>query len=290
LSRQKRELRPLREDWQRVADQIGKIRRELQRLNQHYGELNLQLARVAGVDTAANNRIVGLLNATSVRMKSLAEQRELLKEELSKRRAILNEAESAYAENVLAIRDDFVKARQQLVDALAEQDVQIALQVMSANFETPAHVSADQILLALDKRIERIEQEVFRETIPLVVEQNSMYVDVVVGKKSTRMVVDSGATLICLPQRVAAELEVVVPSDARDMVLVLADGSELAAKGVTLPRVRVGEFEAENVEAAVLDASAAEAEPLLGMSFLGNFRFELDPAEQTLKLLRVGSE
>jgi len=122
------------------------------------------------------------------------------------------------------------------------------------------------------------------------VEQRSMYVDVVVGRKSTRMVVDSGATMICLPQKTAAELEVVVPSDARELQLVLADGRSISARGVTLPRVRVGEFEAENVDAAVLDASATDAEPLLGMSFLGNFKFELDPAEKSLKLLRVSSE
>jgi hypothetical protein len=29
---------------------------------------------------------------------------------------------------------------------------------------------------------------------------------------------------------------------------------------------------------------------LLGMSFLGNFKFEIDPAEETLKMLRVNAE
>ena len=245
---------------------------------------------MAGVNVAANNRIVGLLNATNAQMKALIEEREKLNEEVSKRRAALSNAETAYAETVLAIREQYTSLRDKLATALENDEIKIALKVMSTNFQTPELISADEILLTLDKRIERIEQEIFSETIPLFVQQRSLYVDVVVGRKSTRMVVDSGATMICLPQKTAAELEVVVPADAREIQLVLADGRSIPARGVTLPRVRVGEFEAENVDAAVLDASAVDAEPLLGMSFLGNFKFELDPADRTLKMLRVRSE
>ena len=290
LPRAKRELRLIHRDWKEVADRIGAIRTELQRLNGQYGELNLQLARVAGVNVAANNRIVGLLNATNAQMKALIEEREKLNEEVSKRRAALSNAETAYAETVLAIREQYTSLRDKLATALENDEIKIALKVMSKNFQTPELISADEILLTLDKRIERIEQEIFSETIPLFVQQRSLYVDVVVGRKSTRMVVDSGATMICLPQKTAAELEVIVPADAREIQLVLADGRSIPARGVTLPRVRVGKFEAENVDAAVLDASAVDAEPLLGMSFLGNFKFELDPADRTLKMLRVRSE
>jgi aspartyl protease family protein len=262
----------------------------MQRLNAQYGELNLQLARVAGVDVSANNRIVGLLNATNAQMKALAVEREKLKDELAKRRSVLNEAESEYAETVLAIRQDYTKTRDTLAKSLTDENVQIALRVMNANFGTREGMTADKILAALDKRIQRIEQEIFSESIKLQVERRSYYVDVVVGKKTTRMVVDSGASMVCLPMKTASQLGVTVPVDAREMQLVLADGRSIPARGVVLPRVRVGEFEVQNVEAAVLDATASDAEPLLGMSFLGNFKFEIDPAEQTLKMLRVDAE
>lgn len=290
LAREKRELRLVHQDWKSFADRLAAIRQELQRLNAQYGELNLQLARVAGVDVSANNRIVGLLNATNARMKALAVEREKLKDELTRKRSVLNEAESEYAETVLAIRADYTKTRNTLAQSLMDENVQIALRVMNTNFGTREDLTADKILASLDKRIQRIEQEIFSESIKLQVEQRSYYVDVVVGKKTTRMVVDSGASMICLPMKTAAELGVTVPVDAREMQLVLADGRTIGARGVVLPRVRVGEFEVENVEAAVLDASASDAEPLLGMSFLGNFKFELDPAEQTLKMLRVDAE
>ena len=290
LAREKRSLRLVYQDWKKVVDQIAAIRQELQRLNLQYGEYNLQLARVAGVDVAANNRIVGLLNATNAKMKVLTGERERLKEELALKREALNQAESAYAETVLAIRRDFNDARDKLATVLADEKVLIAIRVMKTNYETPEALTADKILVSLDKRIQRIEQEIFSESIQLEVDRGSLYVDVVVGKKTTRMVVDSGATLISLPIKTATELGITVPVDAREMKLILADGRTIPARGVTIPKVRVGEFEAENVEAAVLDAVASDAEPLLGMSFLGNFKFEINTADKTLKMLRVDAE
>ncbi|MFK8110735.1 MAG: TIGR02281 family clan AA aspartic protease [Rubripirellula sp.] len=287
LSKTKRELRLVHQDWKQVADRVAQIQNALQQLKGQYGELNLQLARVTAGDTTTNNRIVGLINATNAKMELLVGQRESLKTERAKKRSTLDKAESAYAETVLAIRSDYTVLRDRLAKSVADKQVQIALRVMRANFETPEGLTADKILSALDKRIERIEEEIFSESIEMEVDSGSLYVDVVVGKNTMRMVVDSGATLVTLPLKAATELGVSVPVDARQMKLVLADGRTIPARGVILKKVRVGGFEAENVEAAVLDAVASDAEPLLGMSFLGNFKFEINSAERTLKLLRV---
>jgi clan AA aspartic protease (TIGR02281 family) len=290
LAREKRKLRLVRQEWQLVVDRLAALRLELQRLNAQTGELSLQLARVPAGDVTANNRIVGLLNATNALTKAKVTEREQTKKLLSAKRDVLDDAETKYAETILAIRRDFTAARDKLAVALADQKVQIALKVIHANFETPEGLDADKILAALDKRIQRIEQEIFSESIPLDSERGSLYVDVVVGKKMVRMVVDSGASLVTLPIKTASELGIVVPIDARVLKMVLADGRSIPARAVTLPRMRVGEFEAENVEAAVLDAAASNAEPLLGLSFLRNFKTELDPAGKTLKMLRVDAD
>lgn len=289
LTKEKRELRLLRQDWQKVVDQLAAVRKELERLNTQYGEMNLQLARVANNPTAST-QLVGLINATTAKMKALATQRERLKDTVTEKRSALNEAEVKYADTVLAIRDDFTATREKLAESLRDEQVQIALSVMHRNFETPESVTADSILASLDKRIERIEEEIFRETIPMQVKGGTMYVDVVVGTQTTPMVVDSGATMISLPMKTATELGIEVPPEAQELKLVLADGRTIPARAVTLPRVRVGRFEVENVDAAVLDAVADDAEPLLGMSFLGNFKFEVDAGEKSLKFLSVGEE
>ena len=56
---------------------------------------------------------------------------------------------------------------------------------------------------------------------------------------------------------------------------------------MTIPSVRVGKFTAENVECAVLGADAISAELLLGMSFLGNFKFEINAQKGTLTMVKV---
>jgi clan AA aspartic protease (TIGR02281 family) len=290
LGKAKRELRLVHQDWKQAADRVTTLQNEIQAGKAQYAELNLQLARVAPMDTANNNRIVGLINATNANLELMAAQRDKLKAEVAAKRATLDKAESDYAEMVLAVRSDYVTLRDKLDKAIVDEQVQIALRVMHANFETPQGLTADQILSSINKRIEKIEQEIFSESIKMKVEGGSLYVDVVVGKAATRMVVDSGATLITLPQKTANELGITVPVDARELKLVLADGRTIPARGVILPKVRIGGFEAENVEAAVLDAIASEAEPLLGMSFLSNFKFEINTGEQTLKLLRVDAE
>lgn len=290
LARERRELRLLLQDWKKVDAQVRAIRTEQQRMIVQNAELNMQLARVPDGEVTTNNRIVGMINANLARAKLMETQRTTMKETADQKRGALSKAESEYAETVLAIRAELNKLKQTLDESLVDDAVQIALRVMTKNFETPEGLTGGQILSSLDKRIEKIEQEIFSESIDLDVVNNSLYVDVVVGRKTTRMVIDSGASIVCLPMKTAQELGITVPSDARLMQLVLADGRTIPARGVVLERVRVGEFEAEHVEAAVLDATASDAEPLLGMSFLGNFKFTIDNGEKSLKLLRIKTD
>jgi len=289
IPREKRELRKAQQEWQVVDDRMTAVRRQLERLNLQHGESNLQLARVAG-NVIANNRIVAMINATNAKTKALTKDLEKLKEELAKKRSALSDVESSYAEKVLQARERFNTMQRELESQLEQEPVKIALQVMHTNFGSPERPELDSITAALDRRIERIEADVFRESIPLQQEQGSLYADVVIGKTTLRMVVDSGATLLSLPHQTAVKLGIELPANARELRLVLADGRTIPAKAVTIPKVRVGQFEVENVETAVLDPVADQAEPLLGMSFLGEFKFEIDTSEKTLKLLRIESQ
>lgn len=293
LSRERRQLKLVYDDWKKANDQLGALQQHMKRLNIQDGELNLQLARVAGADVDASNRVVGLINAGRSKIKSMVLDIENAQKFVGDKREKLSQAEAAYAEMVLAIRKDFEAIREKLNTTIGNEQTKIALSVMQRNFDTPpvTEITAAKILASLEKRIEKIEQEIFSASIPMNVQKNgSLYVDVVVGKKTTQMVVDSGATLISLPAETAADLGITVPEDAPSLKLIMADGREIPAKAVVLSRVRVGEFEAENVRAAILHSSATGAEPLLGMSYLSNFKFEINTNEKTLKMLRVSAE
>nr|WP_261361117.1 retropepsin-like aspartic protease [Aeoliella straminimaris] len=138
------------------------------------------------------------------------------------------------------------------------------------------------------RKLESLEDEVLTEAIPLRRQGRTLYASVTVnGKYDKEMVVDSGASLILLPGPVAKELGV-EPTKQDPMVqLVMADGRTITGQLIKLDEVRVGQFTVKDVEAAVLGPDAVAAEPLLGMSFLGNFKFELDAKAGSLTLVDV---
>ena len=285
LSRSKRELKMVQDNW-KAADAAVKLnRQQTSMLNRQNGELNLQLARVA--NTEMNNRLVGMINANIAKQRMFREHLDKLKEAAATKRGELSSAEASYAETVLAIREDLTAIRDQITLSLADKKVQTAISVVNANFGVPVEQSAGVILKSVERRLGKIEQEIFSESIPLRYDNRSLYVDVVVGGKSMAMVIDSGASLVTLPAKMATQLSVSVPSDAPEIRLVMADGRSIMGHRVTLPSVRIGNFEAENIDAAVLSDTSGSAEPLLGMSFLGNFKFEIDAASKTLKMLRI---
>jgi len=90
--------------------------------------------------------------------------------------------------------------------------------------------------------------------------------------------------------KTAVQLGITPTSLTPDLELSTADGRKILGYSVVLPKIRVGQFEATNVRAAILESAAAGAPPLLGMSFLSNFKFEIDSAEKSLTLLRVTAD
>jgi aspartyl protease family protein len=288
LAKHRRELTLEQKELRGLLAQVQQINEQIRNLEAQDGELNLQLARVAGNDVASNNRIVALINANRTRVGQLRSQRTKTQELANEQRSKLNSKEAAYAEAVFQIRQDLNALRFAITQTLEDPQVKIAVQVMNANQGVPASISAEDILQTIELRLAKIEQEVFSESIPLEIERNgSLYVTVSVNNQPVRMVVDSGATLVTLPAETAKELDIEIPTDAPLLRLVMASGDEISAKRVQLDSVRVGQFEAKDVSCAILDPVASRADPMLGMSYLGEFKFEIDATQKSLSMLRV---
>jgi clan AA aspartic protease (TIGR02281 family) len=290
LSKSRRALQLTQDAWKLKADQLAQLQKQAELINTQNIQINTQLAQ-PGLAVTESNRLVAMNNANVAKLRLIGTEEERVTEQLATDRKTLNDAEAEYAETVLAIRRDLNGLKEKLQESLDNDQIKLAFKVSHTNFGTPENVTSDQLLVSLEKRLKQVEQEIFSESIALDVTSNgTLYVNVSVGKKVARMVVDSGATVISLPAALAAELGVIVPNDAPVVSLVLADGREIPGRAVKIPKVRIGQFEAEQVDAAVLDAVAVNAEPLLGMSFLGNFKFEIDIADKSLKLLRVKAD
>jgi aspartyl protease family protein len=107
------------------------------------------------------------------------------------------------------------------------------------------------------------------------------------GEETIDMILDSGAGLVVLPDATAKKIDVVATEESPDIQLVLADGRIVVGKRVSIPAVRVGRFESEEIEAAILPPELTNAEPLLGMSYLKNYQVKIDSEAMTLTMSEI---
>jgi clan AA aspartic protease (TIGR02281 family) len=124
-----------------------------------------------------------------------------------------------------------------------------------------------------------------------LVEQNGhVFVESVLnGRVRARLILDTGATFIVLPYRLAQELRIDPQKATRSAQLQLADGRIINTAFVTLDSVRAGHAEANNIEAAILPPQIGDIgveDGILGMSFLKRFSFKVDYIRRKLILER----
>ncbi len=282
-SRQLKQLKVVHDENERL---VLVAKSQLEMLESQLQLWNTQYAAEGNVG-GRNNALVARINAGTLQQKQFARQRDLCLEAASMSRSELNEAEASYAELVLKMRS-WLRSKDEAVRAAAlVPDVRIALQVLGTRYKVPAELSVADIIDPLDRRVRKFEELVFDETIPLEAERGGLFVRATIGLEPVSMMVDSGATLVVIPADVGEKLGIQPEANAKGLRMVTADGRRIEAKEVVLPRIRVGQFVAENVPAALLAESVPGARPLLGLSFLEKFRFQIDPVQKQLSLLRI---
>jgi aspartyl protease family protein len=118
--------------------------------------------------------------------------------------------------------------------------------------------------------------------IPLRKEGNSYYVKAKLNNDEKYwFLLDTGATSMQISHGQALVLGI-DPGDCKIIKVQLANGRRILARSVVLDEVQVGSVEVEDVHAIILPGNSIEG--LMGMSFLGNFTFSIDPEESELVL------
>ena len=271
--------------------QSDQLRAQLEHLQKQLVELNARLVQVNAQqpdNVSLNNQLVGALNATQGQSELLRGKQNEMNKALEETRQVWVEAREDYLQLVLDMRV-LADEVQEFYDQQAEDDeLQSAIAELNEATGKEYTLEPSRSFLSSMRRLETLEEDVLSESIELRRENNTLYANVVVnGDYKQEMVVDSGASLICLPAKVAQQMGVEPDADSPPITLVMADGREIMGRLVELDEVRVGKFKVEKVEAAVLGPEATNAEPLLGMSFLGNFKFELDAKAATLDMVNI---
>jgi aspartyl protease family protein len=263
--------------------------KDIMSLKKRAVELNARLARVESRDVMTHNRLVAAVNAVHGQISLLNDQTEALSGRMDQLRKESAEAREAYIQHVLDMRRLADQISQAYTNKAADPEVQAAIEQLNRETGKAYELSPSRFFREGLRRLKSLEQAVLSDSIPITRKVgNALYVTVVVnGDHTQEMIVDSGASMVSLPQETAARLGI-RPSDTDPTIgLQLADGRGIRAKLVTIASMRVGKFTMENVECTVLGPEAPNALPLLGMSFLGNFKFEIDAGAGTLDMTTV---
>lgn len=260
---------------------LGKV--EL--LKQERVTLNAQLANASSVQQ--NSKIVALLKANIKASGLLLIEVGAMNARVQKSQSILNQNLDKFLESLQEAR--------QLSDSL---DVQVATLKKSDEFISVVAAVEDSLgrkmkafgetdsLSKLRAELATLEERVRWETIKLNADGKrdftaSVSID---GGKEIEMVIDPGKTVVALPRKIAAQLNVQVGPSARLVSLPTADGRTFAGRMVILNSVKLGDFTARSVDCVVLSDESGEAPILLGRSFLRNFRFKLDSDKGEMKV------
>jgi clan AA aspartic protease (TIGR02281 family) len=133
--------------------------------------------------------------------------------------------------------------------------------------------------------LQQVEAAVVSDSVNLARKGGVFWVDTTFNGRVTRpLVFDTGAACVVLPASMAAEIGL-KPGPGDPVVRArVADGSEVPARQMVIPSLRVGRFTVANVECIVMPAGKKQVPPLLGQSFHKHFTYTFTPDSGKLVL------
>lgn len=249
-------------------------------------ELRSQLSMARTVD--AKNNLINTMNELGDRV-NLLQGSDQEEETVKTVRAAATKVGEEYVEHLLKTRKLFDKIQDQYEQLAADEEVAKAISAYSKASSRQFQLGPAPSFTAYGRKLKSLEDIVLSEAIDIRRGPDSLwYLPVVFnGKHAIEMAVDTGASLIVLPAKMATAAGLTPSSDAPTIQCKLADGSIVEAKLVQVASVRIGKFTVENVECAVMPSSLAEASPLLGQSFFKHFSFKIDGERSKLVMSKI---
>ena len=296
LSRGLRSVARLRRDialsvkkYEDFKKSVNLLDAQIAEMNRQVTNLSAQLANVTNV--AQNNRLVGAINTVEGRLRQAYQQKEKAIESEGQIHGQISSARDAFVSHLIAMR----KYADEASEGYRNTDHEVAnlLKQHNAAKGTELKLEATSTFDSSLRKLAELEDQVLTEEIPLRRDGKTYWAGVSINEEHVvEMVVDSGANLVTLPYETAVKIGIKPGDDDPEIGLVVADGRTISGYKMMLKSVRVGDFVVNDVECAVLGPEATNAPPLLGMTFLGDFKFEIDAGKATLRMTEVddGSE
>ena len=125
-----------------------------------------------------------------------------------------------------------------------------------------------------------------KHVVGLTKKGNSLLVDTLINRKlKTKLILDTGCTDTQISEEIARSLGIKT-SESNSVLCQLADGRSVSGREINIKELKVGTVRVYNVKAIVLGSDKLGSGGLLGMSFLNNFIFRIDPEKGELILQR----
>jgi clan AA aspartic protease (TIGR02281 family) len=291
----KRKLSPTSKSEDSSASDDGESAAQIEALNEQSQALKQRLAQI---------------NVTGIAFRGPIEQELRQKiSEIDNEIARIQQARKQASKSTTDVRHDDKAARQsydqavfdarKLADRVMTQyaelnkdsDVLSAIKEWNESAHTSNVLKPSHSFESAVKRLETLEKKIVSQKVPLRQEGTNYYAAVAInGEKTIDMLVDTSAPTLVLPYQVAVDAGLKVAGASETKSDQPAEESGASAKRLTLKTVRVGSFMAKNVACKVLPPNDKSDKPILGTSFLSQFKGEINATSSELSLVRADAE
>lgn len=184
------------------------------------------------------------------------------------------------------------KANKYRVEFQAFKDILNAKNAGVHSVEASAGTSTDELTFLDEMRdnMTDMDNDFKKDIIGYTAEGNQVIVGALINDIAlTRLVVDTGASIVIISKETADRLGIPPEEgEAEEIEIIMANGTSVNARPVTLKSIKVDDAEVRDVRAAILENNAVgAADGLLGMSFLSNFIISVDTSSNKLILEQI---
>jgi clan AA aspartic protease (TIGR02281 family) len=248
---------------ERVSVEIFTLQKDIANLQNSLTEIGTKLKFTnSKKDIVKYNNLVVEFNSLSNKIKSKIDELTHLRKDYDS----INKSVTDYIELLCEFVKNFKEKHQHII----------------AENLTPQQ---QQFYKNLKERLNYFQEEFRQEAISFKKLGSGILVKAILNQRiQARMLVDTGAELTVISERIAEKLGIDSSKIRQNIGLVLADGRRLAVKLTTLDTIKVGNSEGKNVRVAIIKNMSDNIDGFLGMSFLKNFAFSIDARTQELIL------
>jgi clan AA aspartic protease (TIGR02281 family) len=275
-------------------------------IDYYQGQIDMRDARIAEIDKLLP-QFVGAGGNLIVIHNILVQERNTLGGEQSRLQTMINNVlrqgnmnqnqKEQFNREVALMRESFVNAVEDLHDSVSDiqekydelgkkTEIKKALADLTASSRSSQKLGPSKELRIAIKWLERTRGSVQSETFTLRREGGVDHIEAMLnGKGPVSMVFDTGAGPTTIPSRLASDLG--LKATGRTVPCKVADGSQVMAKLMVIPSVKVGRLSVRNVTCVVMPTDKGDTPPLLGQSFLQHFDYKYTQKTGRLVLTKV---